>query len=163
MGNLDLSLDLVSNDAKRLFVAGARKENVGAGSTGVTQRFEGEHKRRRIVESRHRGWEALVRQNFRRLSGLAWGLQCRTKAERTQLKPCSPKMRGDTSFFRLHQLFSFFCWRCGAYSRDRTHGLKGLCRGEPGIGQGYRLNRLKTSLHPFSGGHVGGRPKLLLL
>ena len=68
-----------------------------------------------------------------------------------------------------HLLFTFaeagivFCWRCGAYSKDRTHSLRGECRGEPGPGQGYMLGRLKNSQHPVSGNHLGGRPKRLLL
>ena len=68
-----------------------------------------------------------------------------------------------------HLLFSYaaaglvFCWKCGAYSRDRAHMLRGNCRGKPGDGQNYRLLRLKNSQHPISKAFLGERPKRLML
>ena len=81
----------------------------------------------------------------------------------TEAEALQPQDAGGHLLFTFAEAGIVFCWRCGAYSKDRTHSLRGECRGEPGQGQGYRLGRLKNSQHPVSGNHLGGRPKRLLL
>ena len=43
-----------------------------------------------------------------------------------------------------------WCFRCGAFSSERIHGLGALCNGAPGAGQAFRLKRLKANRHPLS-------------
>ena len=54
-----------------------------------------------------------------------------------------------------------WCFRCGAFSTVRIHGLGSTCAGAPGEGQLYRLKRLKSNRHPLSNLVFSGSAKRL--
>ena len=140
----------------------------GCGSTGLSPSgcnlatFVGDGKRRRITGKRpDLGNHYPMGEPPPKRSRLAVRMpQGRSLETAEALQP------GDAGG---HLLFSYaaaglvFCWKCGAYSRDRAHMLRGNCRGKPGEGQNYRLLRLKNSQHPISKAFLGERPKRLML
>ena len=138
----------------------ARQANADEG-TGM--HFAGVRKRRRIA-----GKQSVTLENVSTLEtpppkraclGVAMPRERCTYAANT----LQPEDAGGHLLFSIASAGLLFCWKCGAYSKDRTHMLRGCCKQEPGSGQAYRLNRLKNSRHPLTGASFADRPKRLLV
>ena len=56
-----------------------------------------------------------------------------------------------------------WCWRCGRYSLQRTHGLGSVCTGTPGAGQAYCLKRLRMGKHLVGNHPFRGNARRLLV
>lgn len=54
------------------------------------------------------------------------------------------------------------CWSCGSYSTERVHHLGSVCIGAPGIGQAYRLRRLKSRRHPLTNLPLDGPVQIMM-